>query len=69
MYYIAGYICIALNTVFRDIQLLKLTRIIGLDPEKVKDPDPSYVLTPDNLMKMLAVVMRLRYRMANLCIQ
>ena len=35
------------------------TRMPNTDVEQV-DPDPSYVLTWDNLLKMLAVLMRLR---------
>ena len=30
---------------------------------KVIDPDPSYALTYDNLLKMLAIQMRFRYQM------
>jgi len=36
----------------------KLCRVIGVDyPE---DPDDSYVLTTDNLLKMMAIHMRFR---------
>ena len=44
--------------------LKKLAAVIGtrmaiIDVEQV-DPDPSYVITWDNLLKMLAILMRLR---------
>ena len=35
------------------------TRTPILDTEQV-DPDPSYVITWDNMLKMLAILMRLR---------
>ena len=38
--------------------LHKLGRVMGL--EKPKDPDVSYVLTVDNLIKILAIQMRFR---------
>ena len=38
----------------------KLATVMGLIPENVKDPDESYVLTVDNLLKMLAIQMRFR---------
>lgn len=31
-----------------------------LDLQFKEDPDPSYVLTPDNLIKILALIMRFR---------
>ena len=37
----------------------KIGMVMGL--ESVKDPDPSYVLTVDNVIKMLAIQMRFRY--------
>lgn len=51
--------------------LQKLVRVLGIDDEKYKnsdgtidlsraDPDDSYVLTIDNLMKMLAIHMKFR---------
>ena len=40
----------------------KLGRVMGL--ESVKDPDPSYVLTVDNVIKILAIQMRFRCIMA-----
>ena len=36
----------------------KLTTVMGCKPY---DPDQTYVLTPDNLVKMLAIHMRFRY--------
>ena len=38
----------------------KIGMVMGL--ESVKDPDPSYVLTVDNVIKMLAIQMRFRYK-------
>lgn len=37
----------------------KLGTVMGLG--SVSDPDPSYVLTVDNLIKILAIQMRFRY--------
>lgn len=42
----------------------KLGTVMGLD--WLHDPDPSYVLTIDNLIKMLAIQMRFRYILAGL---
>ena len=42
----------------KDLILLKLARVMGIEPH---DPDPTYALTADNLIKMLAIYMRLRY--------
>ena len=36
----------------------KMSLVMGL--ENLKDPDPSYVLTVDNVIKMLAIQMRFR---------
>ena len=36
----------------------KMSRVMGL--ENFSDPDPSYVLTIDNMMKILAIQMRFR---------
>ena len=53
----------------------KIRTVLGLD--LVSDPDPTYVLTPDNLVKILAIHMRFRYsiimqnkyyEMLNLCV-
>ena len=35
-----------------------LRSVLGID--KARDPDPSYVLTVDNVMKMLAIHVRFR---------
>ena len=51
--------------------ILKLTRVLGINENKYMgsdgkldltkiDPDPSYVLTVDNVMKMLAIDMKFR---------
>ena len=37
----------------------KLSAVMGFDHSR--DPDDSYVLTTDNLIKMLAIQMRFRY--------
>ena len=37
----------------------RLCRVIGV--EYPEDPDESYVLTADNLLKMMAIHMRFRY--------
>ena len=53
---------------YRKSMILKLVRVLGiceikkgddLDLEKI-DPDRTYVLTVDNLMKMLAIHMKFR---------
>lgn len=49
--------CFAL---YREEQLQKLAAVIGLNPQAIKDPNPSYVLTADNIIKILAIIMRLR---------
>ena len=41
--------------------LLKLARVMGVEPH---DPDPTYALTADNLIKMLAIYMRFRYNLS-----
>ena len=44
--------------------LTNLGRVIGLkvtEKTPVKDPDPSYVITVDNVMKMMAILMRFRH--------
>ena len=50
--------------------ILKLTRVLGINENEYMidgkldltkfDPDPSYVLTVDNVMKMLAINMKFR---------
>ena len=37
----------------------RLCRVLGV--EYAEDPDPSYVLTSDNFLKMVAIHMRFRY--------
>ena len=42
--------------------LLKLLMVMGIDNEKLcRHPDLSYVLTADNVKKILAILMRFRY--------
>jgi len=41
----------------KDQILMKLAKVMGIEPH---DPDPSYALTPDNLIKILAIHMRFR---------
>ena len=43
----------------KDAMIVKVGTVMGLD--FVYDPDPSYVLTVDNLIKILAIQMRFRY--------
>lgn len=45
-------------TSHKDAMISKLARIMGL--ECTVDPDPSYVLTVDNFIKILAIQMRFR---------
>ena len=56
--------CIIIH-VISDIQLKKLASVIGLDDQKLNDwknpVDPNYVLTFDNLIKILAIILRFRY--------
>ena len=42
----------------REEMIKKITTVMGLNPKH--DPDNSYVLTTDNLIKMLAIQMRFR---------
>lgn len=39
----------------------KICAVMGLDFEKQHDPDPTYVLTIDNIIKMMAIHMRFRF--------
>lgn len=46
--------------------ILKLVKVLGLDESGCRsvseiDPDSTYVLTDDNLMKMMAIHMKFRY--------
>lgn len=42
----------------RDTKMEKITMVMGVSLSK--DPDPSYVLTVDNVIKILAIQMRFR---------
>ena len=42
----------------KDVMIVKVATVMGL--EMVYDPDPSYVLTVDNVIKILAIQMRFR---------
>ena len=39
----------------------KIGMVMGLELEQTYDPDPSYVLTVDNVIKIMAIQMRFRY--------
>ena len=43
----------------KDTMITKIATVMGF--EYLHDPDDSYVLTTDNLVKMLAIQMRFRY--------
>ena len=43
----------------KDVMIQKLGMVIGL--EYIYDPDETYVLTVDNVIKMLAIQMRFRW--------
>lgn len=38
----------------------KIGMVMGIDPQPT-DPDPTYVLTPDNVIKLLAIQMKFRF--------
>ncbi len=42
----------------KELMIQKIASVMGL--KSLTDPDSSYVLTPDNLIKMLAIQMRFR---------
>ena len=44
----------------KDFMITKLALVMGLKNISDSDPDSSYVLTSDNLIKMLAIHMRFR---------
>ena len=44
----------------KNIMIKKIATVMGLEWEV--DPDPTYVLTVDNVIKILAIQMRFRYR-------
>ena len=43
----------------KDIMIQKIRMVMGL--ERSHDPDPTYVLTVDNVIKIMAILMRFRY--------
>jgi hypothetical protein len=43
----------------KEVMVEKIATVMGLD--MVYDPDPSYVLTVDNVIKILAIQMRFRW--------
>ena len=45
------------------IMIQKILTVMGLDCDCPDDPDPTYVLTVDNLIKILAIQMRFRYNL------
>lgn len=45
----------------KDIKIRKIQAVMGLRIESSCDPDPSYVLTVDNVIKIMAIHMRFRY--------
>ena len=44
----------------KDTMIHKIGMVMGLNRD-LKDPDESYVLTADNVIKILAIHMRFRY--------
>ena len=55
----------------KETMICKIGMVMGLQlaKGKIKDPDPSYVLTVDNVIKILAIQMRFRYIMALTCLK
>ena len=45
----------------KETMIHKLCTIMGLNLEKKIDPDPTYVLTVDNVIKIIAIHMRFRF--------
>ena len=43
----------------KEVMIHKISTVMGI--EWLDDPDPTYVLTVDNLIKILAIQMRFRY--------
>ena len=43
----------------KDVMIQKISTVMGI--ESPHDPDPTYVLTADNLIKILAIQMRFRF--------
>ena len=50
----------------KDAMIKKIGTVMGL--EFIYDPDPTYVLTVDNLIKMLAIQMRFRCVCVCVCV-
>jgi hypothetical protein len=44
----------------KDVMIVKIATVMGVDMNMVYDPDPYYVLTADNVIKILTIQMRLR---------
>lgn len=44
----------------KEIMIEKISTVMGVSPQNCKDPDDSYVLTVDNVTKILAILMRFR---------
>ena len=44
----------------KHIMIKKICTVMGIDNQREHDPDESYVLTVDNLIKILAIQMRFR---------
>lgn len=44
----------------KEAMVAKIGMVMGLQLEHIHDPDKSYVLTVDNVIKMLAIIMRFR---------
>ena len=49
----------------KDVMIQKISTVMGLAIEWGYDPDPTYILTVDNLMKILAIQMRFRCNYMN----
>ena len=44
----------------KDVKLRDLCLVFGVDPTSIRDPDPSYELTMDNMNKMLAIFTKMK---------
>ena len=49
----------------KKVMIEKISTVMGVDFPQ--DPDESYVLTVDNLIKVLAIQMRFRYLILSMC--
>ena len=49
----------------KNVMIQKISTVMGI--EWPHDPDPTYVLTVDNLIKILAIQMRFRFVLCILC--